>query len=139
MNDTKQNTENSPLNAAKTLNSELADNHPRKLEKALVAAFVPYMGNIQTDKMALIEGQYCLINTTKGQIELFQSIANEMQSYEEIPIRAGSLVGFTDGLINQLNALDALTGALSDQIFELSKERDIALEAVQFVKKGGEK
>ena len=131
---TKENNPNSPLNAAKTLNSEGEGNHTTKLEKAIVGAFLPYMGTIQTNDMAIIDASHYLLNGIRCQLELFRSITGEVPAREEIQVMAGSMSGFSDGLINQLDALEALlTDGLIDQIRALEKQRDQALEALSFV------
>ena len=138
---TKENNPISPINAAKTSSSGSEGNPTRKLEEAIMRAFIPYIPypeGITADNMALIDAHHWLISTMRGQVDVFQTLASEITpSTEQIQIRAGSLVGLTECLINQLDALEALTDGLCDQIHELKKERDQALEAFSFVKKGG--
>ena len=135
MNNSKENHADSPLSAVKTPNSESVEDHTTKLEKAIVSAFVPWMGTINSSNMALIDASHCLLSVARNQLELFQSIACETSPREEIQVMAGSLVGFSGGLISQIMALEAITDGLCKQIYKLTKERDSALKSL---KAGGE-
>ena len=138
MNDTKENNPNSPLNAAKTLNSEGEGNHTTKLEKAITQAFMHYLDNISVDSMALIDAHQWLLSSMRGQVDVFQTLATEITpSSEQIQIRAGSLVGFTEGLLNQIDALSAIIEALTDQVHDLTKEKKQAEASLQRQKLGG--
>jgi len=137
-----KNIENSPQNAVKTLNSKSEGNHTRNLEKAISRAFVPWLGTVTTEPdnayINLIEANHFLLSGAKSQLELMQSLVSGIPEREEIQIMAGSISGFAEGLISQINALEAVTDELSREILALAKQRDQALESYSFVKKGGE-
>jgi len=135
MSNTNENQADSPQNAAKMPNLKGKGNHTIKLEKAVLRAFVPWLGTTDSNDMALIDASQYLLSGARSQLELFQSVTNEIPEREEIQIRAGSIVGFSEGLINQINALEAITEALCSQIYDLIKERDSALK---ILKTGGE-
>jgi len=103
---------------------------------------VPWLGTVTTEPdnayINLIKANHFLLTGAKSQLEFMQSLATGIPDREEIQIMAGSISGFAEGLISQINALEAVTDELSREILALAKQRDQALESYSFVKKGGE-
>ena len=102
-----------------------------KLNKEITRAILPFFNKISDDGMSLIEAQSYLLESARSQLEFFQSIACGSSVNEEIQITAGSISGFCENLINQLNAMDAVNNSLSGQLHQSRKEQEADKKSIK--------
>jgi len=106
-----------------------------KLEKAITGAFLPFLNHEINQEFFLSGALSYQLDQMRKQIELFQSLASTKPPCEEVEVTAGALSGFSEGLINQVSALEALNDCFYDQLRHVQDERDQALEALAIANK----